>query len=307
VVINILAKINFSTGLVICCGIGIVICLCLLFTNILANDDDHYSFTFDGKLTYSSNMANLEIVNERGNSPKPILLYGIDNNIETIISATKLVSGSENKAIDLNKIKLDGLPSPLRFLPGTSYPLQFKYSIDEISSGSYHGWLIVANSGSDDYIPISISTPPKIYSSILIVVIGIFSALGLREYLKILSISINKKAETKLMGKFDALSSGNRPLNTLDADELLSDERELGYVQRKLSAQKRRTDSVENKINLAIINVGTIFVGTVVSSIALMNDTFVLGITEIDVNNGTILWGLGFGIGSLIEFAEKKS
>lgn len=109
------------------------------------------------------------------------------------------------------------------------------------------------------------------------------------------------------MGKFDALSSGNRPRNTLDADELLSDERELVYVQRKLSAQKRRTDSVENKINLAVINVGTIFVGTVVSSIALMNDAFVLGITEIDVNNGTILGGLGLGTGSLIEFAEKKS
>lgn len=88
-----------------------------MFTNILENYDGHYSFTFDGKLTYSSNTANLEIVNERGNSPKPILLYGIDNSVETSISATKLVSGSENKAIDLNKIKLDGLPGPLRFFP----------------------------------------------------------------------------------------------------------------------------------------------------------------------------------------------
>lgn len=267
------------------------------------NAEKKYSLTFGGSSTFSDDKIALVVGNNNSSSSKSVSLYGISNESETRIFPSTFLSGAKGgKMIDSNRIRIneapDEAPNELRFVGGGNYPVQFSFSIDNIDIGLYQGWLFIENSDNTTQVPITVSTEAKLVQALILATAGVIAATGFWEFLKWSDKKRLQEEENDLRTQVTGLAAGN----PIAASSSLA----LSRVQEKRVALEKRYADPNTKAKIAVIELGSIFLGIVVSLIGLLSNSFVIGIIDIDLQTAAVLLGIGLGIGSLRLFADKQ-
>jgi hypothetical protein len=262
-----------------------------------------YSLTFGGSSTYSNDEIAVVIGNNNSSSPKTLSLYNIDNELDTRIFPSSFLSGGkEGHIIEASGIKINNTNSELLLAAGVENPVQFPFSIDNIGIGLYHGWLFVANENNSSQIPITVSTEAKLIQAVILVTAGVVAAIGFWEFLKWSDRKNAEEQEGYLTPKVATLATTYPGIAAIPNATSLA----LSRVQAKRAALEKRYADGNSKAKIAIVDLGSIFLGIVVSLIGLLSNSFIISVIEIDLQTAAVLLGIGLGIGSLKLFADKQ-
>lgn len=291
----------------------IVLIAILIVINVIVSITSPFdkisSANFEGKTTSSIFNGKLNFVISNGDSSdnKILWIYGLNNSERYNISASDLVD--DNSGLKIEHLQVTFEPALIKDI--TKTVKKVKVNIDYVGkpAGEYQGNIIIDEDkagGIQSLIPFTFDLKPNTVEVIIWVMDGIAISIVLWKVIIYHSHrhsynSINEGL-SKDRNKWKEFVSNNPSM----AQQYLKVNPDLNpNVPLTLKKYVETSATREKLVNEFIRIGGTVLFGIGVSVLGLLNNPYIIGLHNIGLIEVLALIGIGLGIGSLKDIAEK--
>jgi hypothetical protein len=255
-----------------------------------------YSVKLEGNETASNGNVTLVIGKNTEASDKSLSVYGVTDSESRIFSS--MLATRTGKIIQQDKILFGG-NTIFTIGNATSMPVITSISVQngKIDPGDYHGWMYLGT-GISTAFPVVVSTEPKVFQAILIIIIGILASISFWE----IALYIDRRRN-------EGMVKDNKNIKRLSFIHAgLKNSKRFEIKKKAISRvevlSKRYTTNAHIVFSLDAASIGF---GIATGLIGLLNSGYVTTITDIGILSALTLLGYGLGIGSLKQLIESRT
>jgi hypothetical protein len=269
--------------------IAILIAIIVLaYPNSINPREDEYSVMFkESDITFQHDETGVTFVIDKidqvGTKSMSISDL-VDNPVGNDYSIFATMFSNGGQLIDLD-FRFDNQPL-LAFQTSLGQPTLIEISVNkQFGLGKYHGWFILPGPNGFS-IPITLSTPPLIAQSMMIIIIGALTS--------IIVIEIARLADYRIQNKLKLNA-------TIIADPIFASK-----VDRKIKVFEDRYSGITAIIKQASLSFLPALFALALALFAFINNELVTKVLELNFQNVVALFLLGAGIESLKELFNQS-
>ena len=280
--------------------IMLIIAIIILYTIVSLIIKPYSLFFDDGDITFEHDSMTFVISNNNQPGDK---IISISEPLMNSYSMYPSTFSKGTQVIDSADITLN----PDRFSTSPSQPKQITISVTGFEIGEYHGWFVISGTNSFS-VPVTLSTPPLIVESMMIIIIGALISIIVIEVAKYSNNESKKKIRVNALAEIDQINSGQalanvpQPEKTVVVNRLLEVETLTELEIKTFELRYSGPTAIAKQTLLSIIPA---LFALALALIAFVNDDVVTKVLELNFQNIVALFVLGAGIESVKGLLEK--
>jgi hypothetical protein len=273
----------------------------------LSSPQKPFFIDFAGDISFNNGNSTWLIDNQGDRNTKRISVYRVGtvlspNLLPEVVRASELFDLT-GKNLDSRNIGLNGTPVLMANFSNGRNIIDVTLNDSSLFPSSFDGRILVSG-GTPESVPITISTKPLLFESILLVVIGALTSVCIWEVIRYFKTKTKNISFVSLNGRYDQLQG-------LTANPAI--QAEMDYIGRlkavyftELITEKTRNTSGRVTIpKIVIMEVLASLLGVAIALFGILYNESVTGVKVLDFYQVLTLLGIGLGVGSLKELVDK--